>query len=997
MTVTTDPKAQQGTLSSYSTTRSANNSLSPSPSLPARLSAASHMHSASLNALAVTSSPRPLGSTAASSDTNTDSDSDVLSKLSFSSQDFQRRYLGKADKLLDGHAGMAAHSEDNLIDSLLSNYLDSRFLDYVEKMDKEERTNTVKQLLILFAKVGRLLTVSTYSVELEMKSAMRKLLEETIDIMHAEIAYVYFMDHTRKELILESAALSPNVTPVALGSMCGAGTAVAASARSSTKDLLAVSVSSSGSGVASGAAGVAASGRQLPFKYQLGQRFAFGRGIASLCIERDCMINIRNSEADAAAVDSEVDGLGVQPVVGLLAIPLRHSDGRPLGCLVALNKLGGAGTGGAASTSSERGLAVAAAVNNANNNGTQPSTPSTPPTRLNLPFGMRRHPFSHEDDFLFRILRIQTEMIVSNAASYDDMKKTQKKVEVLLDTTRHLSSQLELSALIQEIMRGARELLGADRCTLFLLDEEKKELWSQIPDKEGQMKNIRFPATMGIAGAVAMTGQPINIPDAYADPRFNKDVDKTTGYRTSSILCMPIKNADGAIVGVTQMINKLNGVFTADDEQLLDAFSAQAAVAIEKSVLFQQTERMRDYLDSILASLSPCVVSLSQQLRMNTINRPWLMDFLGTTRETMEAQSIDSWLGEDNQMMLQDIRSVWQSGVSAYSSDYELRGANKQTKIINYNIVRHIGGQGVVVIIEDISNERRALSTLSRYMSPELAKLVMQEGSAQLGGVRKQVSVLFSDVRGFTEISESLKPNQVVELLNEHFTHCVNAIIDNSGILDKYIGDAIMAVFGVPFVSADDAVHACNTALRMIADLNEWNLARQKAGLKTISIGIGINTGEVLSGNIGSEKRMEFSCIGDAVNLSSRVEGLTKYYGVTIMITAFTRAETRDLFVTRELDTVCPVGKRNPIVMYELVARVGDTIPEAKQLQIVEYEAALGAYYKADFEAALEGFERVLTHGKDKASSLMIERCKKYLEDDSLRATFTGIYIADSK
>ncbi|KAI9189470.1 hypothetical protein H9P43_000903 [Blastocladiella emersonii ATCC 22665] len=1001
----------------------------------------------------------------------------MFSRMSFSSQDFQRRYLRKADTLLE----QRSTSDENLIDSLLSSYLDSRFLDYVEKMDKEERTNTVKHLLILFAKVGRLLTVSTYSVELEMKSAMRKLLEETLEITHAEAAFVYFLDNRTSELILEDVAVSAHVSGAARAesvkdlsaSASGSATAAAAAAAMVTKTLgsgtsLNSSSASATSAVLAAALPVAAAVPAPPghlFAFPNGTRFALGRGIASACIQRDALINIRYSSADAGTVDREVDGLGCEPIVGLLAIPLRHSDGRPLGCLVALNKLchpgevnmarlrhaatpaatvaapaaattcavatcatsetaaeavsltlakvataAGAGIDSAVgatpttgspptpSTGSNPSLAPASTTGAAPEPSTAaPPPPAVAPITLPLPPGFSRQPFSHEDDFLFRILRIQTEMIVSNAASYDNMKRTQKKVEVLLDTTRSLSSQLQLESLIQEIMRAAKELLGADRCTLFLLDEANNQLWSQIPDKDGRMKHIRFPSTVGIAGAVATTGTPINIPDAYADARFNPDVDKQTGYKTSSILCMPIKNADGAIVGVTQMINKLAGIFSHDDEQLLDAFSAQAAVAIEKSVLFQQTERMRDYLDSILQSLSPCVVSLSQQLKLNTINRPWLIDFLGTPRETMANQPIDAWLGDANAMMLQDIRSVLATGTSAYSADYELKGTGGATKIINYNIVRHIGGQGLVVIIEDISNERRALSTLSRYMSPELAKMVMQEGSAQLGGVRKQVSVLFSDVRGFTEISEALKPHEVVELLNEHFTHCVNSIVAEGGILDKFIGDAIMAVFGVPFVNPDDAIHACNTALRMVADLEAWNQRRSAAGLPTIAIGIGINTGEVLSGNIGSEKRMEFSCIGDAVNLSSRVEGLTKFYGVTIMITAHTRDETRGAFVTRELDTVRPVGKKQPIVMYELVARAGEAVDATRAAVIDAYEAALKLYYAGEFEAAADRFEAVGVIAKDKPAELMLRRCRKFIGDPELRKAFNGVYVADSK
>jgi adenylate cyclase len=852
-----------------------------------------------------------------------------------SSQNLRSKYLKMADNLLERRTS----SEENLIDGLLHNYFDSQFLDNVEKLDRVSRNETVRNLLILFAKVGKLISVSSYiSVDVDLVSALIRLLHEAKETMEAEACYLYRYDETTKEMYIESASFHRSIHE-SLNST--------SQPHQPPADIVGASNSSIQENSMSSDAQLKALTESV--------RFPNTKGIASKCYQINMIVNVRESSqaGEKNVLDPTIDAPGLPEIKGLIAIPLKNSNGLCMGVLVVANKV----------------------------RSTRP---------------IHRNEFSMEDEFLCRVLGIQAEMVIANAFSYDYMRKTQKKVEVLLDTTRSLSSQLQLDNLIQEIMRAARELLNADRCTLFLLDAEKQELWSQIPDKDGKVKNIRFPSHLGIAGAVCVKGTPINIHNAYSDPRFNPAVDKQTGYLTKSILCMPIKNADGTVIGVTQMINKINGSFTTDDEQLLDAFSAQAAVAIEKSVLFQQTEKMRDYLDSILQSLTSCVISLSQNLKLQTINRVWLIDHLGLTRETMEDTSIDQWLGGDNYMLLQDIKSVLDKGVSTYSSDYELKGKDS-TKIINYSIVRHIGGDGVVVIIDDISNERRALSTLSRYMSPELAKLVMQEGSSQLGGTRKKVSILFSDIRSFTTLSEAMSPPEVVELLNQHFTHCVNAIVAENGILDKFIGDAIMGVFGVPFVTPEDAVHACNTALRMVSDVKAWNMSREQSGLPIISIGVGINTGEVLSGNIGSEKRMEYSCIGDHVNLSSRVEGLTKQYGVTIMITEYTKAETAGCFQTRELDTVVPVGKKKPIVMYELVAKAGEVLPQKQAQQITLYEASLKKYYNANFEEAISGFQSVLALGKDKASDIMLERCRKLLEDSELRSAFNGVYVADSK
>ena len=222
---------------------------------------------------------------------------------------------------------------------------------------------------------------------------------------------------------------------------------------------------------------------------------------------------------------------------------------------------------------------------------------------------------------------------------------------------------------------------------------------------------------------------------------------------------------------------------------ILSSFSSQAAVAIEKSQLFKKTEDMRKYLQSILSSITSCVVTLSESMHMNTINRPFFLEALGVDEQTAKGSPIENWIGDNNEL-LQNIMQVYDTGDPIYANDRVIQGRNPGTShIINYQIMPLIGNNGIVLVVDDISSEKRAVMTLGRYMSPALAKKVMEEGSNQLGGERKKVSILFSDIRSFTSLSEDMDPPLVVELLNQHFTNAVNAIYEEQGILDKFIGN----------------------------------------------------------------------------------------------------------------------------------------------------------------------------------------------------------------
>ncbi len=196
---------------------------------------------------------------------------------------------------------------------------------------------------------------------------------------------------------------------------------------------------------------------------------------------------------------------------------------------------------------------------------------------------------------------------MKNKIEYKDFRKLReenKRLKVLLHLAENLQTHLDLHQLLFTTMREVAKILNADRCTVFLLDEEKNELWSVVAMGIGKGKEIRFPASKGIAGHVATTGEILNIPDAYKDPRFNPEIDKKTGYRTRNMLTMPLKNRENTIIGVFQVLNKEGGPFTKKDEELLAAISQITATTIENSMLYEeQVESLNSFVETLSATL----------------------------------------------------------------------------------------------------------------------------------------------------------------------------------------------------------------------------------------------------------------------------------------------------------------------------------------------------------------------------------------------------------
>lgn len=278
----------------------------------------------------------------------------------------------------------------------------------------------------------------------------------------------------------------------------------------------------------------------------------------------------------------------------------------------------------------------------------------------------------------------------------------------------------------------------------------------------------------------------------------------------------------------------------------------------------------------------------------------------------------------------------------------------------------------------------------SNYVSADLVAQIMKNpDSLKLGGEKREITILFSDIRGFTTLSESLSPEALVMVLNEYLSPMTRIVLEEKGTLDKYIGDAVMAIYNAPLDVDNHAEHACRSAIKMLEKLEELNRSFIEKGVQPIDIGIGMNTGDAVVGNMGADIRFDYTAIGDNVNLASRLEGLNKMYGTHILVSDSTRKHVKANFTFRELDLVAVKGKHLPVPIYELLTS------ENKQLD-EKFSHGLKLYRNKEFAAALLVFEDLLASTGDIPSKLYIERCRDFMSVPP-PAEWNGVYVAKTK
>ncbi|MYM67762.1 GAF domain-containing protein [Pseudoduganella sp. FT55W] len=610
----------------------------------------------------------------------------------------------------------------------------------------------------------------------------------------------------------------------------------------------------------------------------------------------------------------------------------------------------------------------------------------------------RRGKFTRNDLQLLEALTTQGTLALQSARFLESMKKIRRQEMEFIDVVSEVTADIKLGSLLQKVMGEATRLLNAERSTLFLNDEKTGELWSEVGQGLESLQ-IRLPNNAGIAGAVFTSGKTINIPYAYADLRFNPAFDKRTGYFTRSILCVPIVNKAGKLIGVTQVLNKRGGPFSSEDESRLRAFTAQISIALENAKLFADVQQIKNYNEAMLESMSNGVITLDSQEKIVTCNEAGLR-ILRTNAASIVGTAAGEFFGGANNWIMDRLRQVEVNESAEHLMDVELV-LGEETRSVNLSVQPLLSMEkkriGWMLMIEDISSEKRLRSTMSRYMDPGIADQMVANGAEMLGGKNVPATVLFSDIRSFTTITEQLGAQGTVTMLNEYFTLMVDCIQREEGMLDKFIGDAIMAAFGIPVGHEDDPDRAVRAAIAMVNELRIWNLVRAGEGKPPVEIGIGLNTDQVVSGNIGSKKRMDYTIIGDGVNLAARLESACKQYGARILISEFTYRALRGTYRTREVDIVVVKGKTKPVSIYEVLDYHTEESYPSLQEAMGLFRNGLQSYRKRNWNAACKVFEEVLAlNPRDQVAELYVDRCR-HMAVNPPPDNWDGTFIMESK
>jgi adenylate cyclase len=607
--------------------------------------------------------------------------------------------------------------------------------------------------------------------------------------------------------------------------------------------------------------------------------------------------------------------------------------------------------------------------------------------------------FSVVDMALLEAISRHAATALEQAQMMERLEQARREELELLEITEAISTELHIDNLLTRIVAAATQLLDAERSTLFVYDPAKDELWSKIAEGS-EHEQIRIPAAAGIAGAAFTGGDVLNIPDAYADPRFNSDIDRASGFRTRNLLNVPVIDRTGERLGLVQVLNKRGGPFTQVDMRRLKAFSAGIAVALENAQLFSDVLALKNYNESILKSLSNGVVTLDRRRVIVKVNEA-AERILGLSAQALVDRPAEQAFGNLNAWITRSLEFVARMGATDYHADTDLKQPDGSIASVNLTAAPFLDTEGksigYMLVLEDITREKRVRNTMARYVAKEVVDRLLASGDDVLEGSNLVATVLFSDIRRFAMLSEAMTPRDTVSMPNEYFTEMVEVIFTRGGMLDKYMGDGLMAIFGAPVVGSADADNALFVANDMVRALALLNTRRAERGFEAIEIGIGLATGGVLAGSVGPTKRMEYTAIGGNVNLAARLESANKYFGTVVLLAATTVDALKSPAVLRRLDLIQAKGISQPTWVYESLGHhTPSTFPKLAAV-IAAYETGLDSYQRRDWQGGLAHFTRALELApRDRPSRIFFDRCR-YYQTNPPDDGWDGVWIMEQK
>jgi adenylate cyclase len=507
-----------------------------------------------------------------------------------------------------------------------------------------------------------------------------------------------------------------------------------------------------------------------------------------------------------------------------------------------------------------------------------------------------------------------------------------ENLTALYNVSQIVNSTLDLSEVLNLTMDLIIQVTGAERGFLMLIDEEAGGLAFRVArnmDRE-TIAGSSFDISRSIVDKVAQEGRPILTTNAQSDPRFSAQA-SVVSYSLRSILCVPLR-VKGKITGVIYADNRIKtGLFTEGDRRLLAAIADQAAVAIENARLFENVMRnlseitnMKNLMDNIFASIASGVITTD--IRDNiTLCNPAAESILGVRADGSIGRAYQQVFPAVSRTplprLVEEVKRHRERYIG-YEVDVDLPERGRVNLSMNLSTLRDVQDAtlGVAIVVDDLTEKKRferERAMIKRYLPSQLVDS-LPDGLSELRlrGERQQITTLFADIRGFSTFSEKSNPEKVVEVINQYFALALTAVEQQEGIVDKYLGDAVMAHFNTPLrpvvghawravLAAWDFKQAIEQHLQQVPDEDK------------LTVGIGINTGEPVVGNVGAEDRMEYTAIGDAVNLAKRLQESAR--GGQILLSNPTYELVKEKVEVRALDPIQVKGRQAQEQVYELL------------------------------------------------------------------------------
>ena len=500
----------------------------------------------------------------------------------------------------------------------------------------------------------------------------------------------------------------------------------------------------------------------------------------------------------------------------------------------------------------------------------------------------------------------------------NDLQLKYLELETLLDITNELNSFDQISVLLQEILVKSCGVLNASSGLILIEDENSDvlHLGADFNVDISVLKGLIFNKRRGIINEINQSKKALNI-QIQDDPFFSK-----TGSTYG--LIAPLLNKNN-LVGIVILFDKESrkGLlpFHESDANMLSAIATQASVAYNNIKLIESIKEAKTFNDNVMQSIVTGVFTTNLMGEINHINKA-ATSIINLEKEDVIGNHYE-YVFESNEYINQLIAKC-ESESMTISESQILLVCNGKSTTVNISVSPLLNDFnnpiGSVVAMEDLSNLDKLKSTFKKYVSRQIVdQLLENDAMLNLGGKEQEATILFSDIRGFTSMSETMTPNEVVETLNDYFNLMIEIIFKYNGTLDKIIGDALMVIYGAPNATEKDTENAVLTAIEMQEKLIEFNQDRIINLKKPIKIGIGINRGKVISGNIGSKQQMNFTVIGDSVNLASRLCSVADSDEIIISDAVWSNVKSNKIFKGKKLNPVKVKGKLKPIEIRKIL------------------------------------------------------------------------------